>query len=722
MRVYLSEDDSYHFPVTLDEISPHLVAATLSYEDHYFYSHPGINPISLIRAGWLNLKAGKVLSGGSTISQQVARMLENRPRNLPSKLIEALHAFQLEARYSKDEILEAYLNRAPYGGNIVGVGASSRIYFDKHVSVLGPGEAALLASLPKSPESRRPDRHHKVAVHSRDEVLRRMLKRSEISEAQYLSAIQEDVPNSLLEFSLYAPHLCDLLKQSADDSTATIRSTVDLDMQQTATRLLQQHVQSYNPQGIRNGCVVIIENQTAAVRSLVGSADYFDRDDGGQVNGAYALRSPGSTLKPFVYALAMDRGLITPTSLLEDIPINYSGYEPTNFDEKFHGAVTVKNALIHSMNVPAVILTNRVGLENFLYFLQKGGISSIYGNEESLNLGLSTVLGGVGIRLIELTNLYATLGRMGAYKPFRLMESEESARETQILSEGASWLTTGILTELQRQDFPQNWQSTAHLPSIAWKTGTSYGYHDAWSIGYTPEYTIGVWVGNFSGEGNPKLIGAEAAGPLLFQLFSVIAEENSDWFAEPDEIDTRTTCTISGMPANPWCVSTVQTAYIRGVSPEKTCDLHVQLLIDKETNTQLCPQCRAVRDGEVKTFVQWTQTIATWRKRNGFPVSELPAHFRSCKSVLAQHAPQIHSPAEDCSYFLRDHVPLHDQQILLEASVAPEVKVVYWFVDGKLIANTGAGEAVFYPPERGHHEVVCMDDEGRQATRRLIIE
>ncbi|MDP8240344.1 MAG: penicillin-binding protein 1C [Candidatus Hatepunaea meridiana] len=725
LRVYTASDDHYHFNVTLDKVSPYLISSTLAYEDRWFYYHPGLNVISVFRALRMNLKASRVVSGGSTITQQVARMMSPRPRTIRAKLIEALRALHLEIIYSKDEILEFYFNLAPYGGNIRGVAAASRIYFDKPPSELGPGEAALLAALPKSPSRLRPDRHPAAARERRNEVLKRMLKWGYIDDVKYELSLSEQVPTNRNQFPVHVPHLCDDLHRRFRNKGGIFTTTIDLNVQILARNLLTRHLEPLRSRGISNGSVVIIENKTNAVRALIGSADYFDTEHAGQVNGVIAPRSPGSTLKPFAYALSMDAGLITSLSLLNDVPISFSGYEPDNYDEKFHGVVTVETALTKSMNVPAVNLVDRLGNDRLYNFLKAGGFSTL--TEPCEYYGLPIILGGTGVKLIELTNLYACLANGGKYRRYRVVSEKESDSKIAIasdslLSSAASYILTDILSKLHRPDFPSHWESAVHLPKIAWKTGTSYGHRDAWSIGYNPNWTVGVWIGNFSGVGSPALVGADAATPLLFDLFTALEPEGGTWFERPPSVSEREVCAVSGMIPGEWCGQTRQERYIPNVSPIQTCNLHIQYQIDDKTGYRLCPYCITGKKYHNQVYVKMPQEVAVWLQSSGLPVDMIPSHNPNCRGIAGGEGPVITSPVKSSEYILRNSAPVEDQQICLNASVANDVKTIYWFVDGTLIYKGPPDAKVFYFPQRGRHEAVCMDDEGRKTSRRFVVK
>ena len=735
LRVFTAPDGMWRIPANINDVSPNLRMALINYEDRWFKYHLGINPISLIRAGITNLKAGKIVCGGSTITMQVARMMEPKPRTIKSKIIEMIRAIQLELSYSKDEILSFYFNMAPYGSNIVGSSSASYLYFNKDQKDLSLGESALLAVIPNSPTILRPDagvRDEKgelLIKKARDKVLERLLKNKKITQQQFNEAISEPIPTKRYPFPFFAPQLTWKLKEMYPDVNKIV-STLDRDIQILSRNILRKHLDKLKKNDITNGAIVVMDTKTRDVLAMLGSADFFDERSSGQVNGAMAPRSPGSALKPFVYALALDRGIISVESIMSDVPVDYSGYRPENYDEKFRGAVTMREALIHSLNVPAVNLSAKLGEDGIYEFLTEAGISTLTKPEE--HYGLSLILGGCDVTLLDMTNLYSGLANMGNFGPYKLLlESSAIGSKTlkrkepvpshqdktisrRLLREGTAYIITELLSEVERPDLPTCWESAINLPKVAWKTGTSYGHKDAWSIGYSPKYTIGVWVGNFDGTGSPAIVGAETAGPILFDLFNAIAGmDNNTWYVKPSEVEDREVCSLSGMPLSPYCRHSKHELYIPGISPNQQCTLHRAIAIDKETGTRLCPYCRIGRDYETRIFVVWPPEIATWLERNGISVDRLPPHYPGCSQVAAGNGPIIHSPSADSEYIIRKDVDIEYQKILLEASISNDSRNIYWFLDSKLIFNGAPTEKVFITPTPGKHKLVCMDDEGR---------
>ncbi len=720
LRVFLAPDEMWRIPVSANKISPTLKKAVIGYEDKYFRWHWGINPVAIIRATIANIKAGRIVQGGSTLTMQVARMMEPKERTIPNKLIEMFRALQLELRYSKDEILTFYFNLAPYGGNIVGVGAASYLYFNKSPDQLSLGECALLATIPNSPNQYRPDIDMSSTQKARAKVLGLLRKAGKISSQQFKEALSEPIPDRRFDLPFSIPHLSTRLVQMYPHASL-LETTIDGKIQQLATAILQTHLTPLQRQGINNGAIVIIENQNQQVLAMVGSNDFFDEPNQGQVNGAIAPRSPGSALKPFIYALGMEHGLIAPQSLLYDVPVEYSGYRPINYDETYHGVVTVENALIRSLNVPAVNLTAQLGENGIYYFLKEAWISTLPKPKE--HYGLSLILGGCEVTLLELTNLYSGLANGGKFRSYRFLKTQLEEPGQQLLSEGACYIISEMLSQLRRPDLPASWEFSMHLPKIAWKTGTSYGHRDAWSIGYTPQYTIGVWVGNFDGKGAPALVGAEVAAPILFSLFTALENSSDDrWFVQPTSVSRRQVCAVSGMPLSKNCASAKDELYLPGISPNQECNIHQLILVDKKSGKRLCSHCRIGRKYAEKIVEQWPVEIATWLARNGYPIEKIPEHFAGCSKLASGEKPIIRSPSDNAEFKIRPTVALKYQKILLDASVSNRSKKIFWFLNGKLIYSGAPTQKVFVTPKIGNHNLMCMDDEGRASEVKFVVK
>lgn len=716
---FASRDGYWRVPVSLNQISPLLVKSVLTCEDRWYYWHPGVNPVALVNAAIADLKAGRIVRGGSTISMQVARMMEPKERTILNKIVEILRAIQLELRYSKKELLELYFNLAPYGGNIEGVGAAAYLYFGKPPSQLSLSEVAILTALPASPTRFRPDKDLDRCVARRNKVLATLSLASVISPAEYTQALKEEVPIVRTSAPVAAPHFCQTV-MAAGRRASRINSTIDYRLQITCERLARSYQAQLAEKGIHNLSVVVLDNRTGELVAMIGSADFGDIIHHGQVNGALAPRSPGSALKPLVYALGFEKGICSPALKVEDLPISYAGYIPVNYDEQYHGIVSISDALIQSLNVPAVNLTSRVGLSELIDMLKTGGISTL--TRKDADYGLPLILGSCEVNLTELSNLYATLARGGSYLPIRILKSETTTRATRVFSPQSAFLVTQILTELKRPDLPSSWEFTPNLPRVAWKTGTSYGRKDAWAVGYDPDYTVGVWAGNFSAEGSIAIVGADVSAPLMFDIFNQLRQNGqSHWFGMPPGIELRAVCATSGQPAGDACSDKIGEYYIPGVFPETMCTVHRRMLVDGKTGYALCTHCAAGKQLDEVVDENWPPRISAWLLSKGM-LASAPPHNPDCNGELAGDGPVITSPERDAVFILRPNSPKAYQQILFQASALADAGRVHWFLDGQFFASASNDSAVFYVPVSGHHELLCVDTYGRSSSMTFRVE
>jgi penicillin-binding protein 1C len=663
LRGFTNKSGFWLMPVELDEINPQLINATLSIEDNRFRKHFGVDPFAVMRALGLNLKNGRIISGASTISMQVMRLIEGRQRSFPNKIIEAVHAIHLERLYSKDEILRLYLELAPYGGNIHGVKAASFRYFNKHLAGLTLSECALLAGIPQSPTRLRPNRYPDKAAARRDRVLLSMLKNNYITKAQYDTALKEPVSagNNILPFK--TPHFAEFVHRRYS-KTKNVHTTLDPAIQHFAENALSETVNSLKPYGVTNGAIVVIENATGSIRAMVGSADFFSRENSGQINGALSRRCPGSTLKPFTYALGFEQGLFTPSMILSDKPVQYNGYSPTNYDNKFRGDVSVREALVDSLNVPAVEVLNRVGYRNLYRFLRSVGITTL--NQLPEHYGLALTLGAGEVNLLELTNAYAALARLGEYKPYTFIEGKEN-QSRRILSEAAAYLVADITSDTKRlNDIGIHRDNNIH-PKIAWKTGTSYGNKDAWTICYNPEYTIGVWLGNFSARTAKALVGVDAAAPIGVKIFDwLYLRKPAPWYNISASIGERRVCSASGQPIGDNCKNSVSDLYIKNRTINRPCPVH-----EKGVSSNVLIDFDRAR-------------------------------------------PNIISPSHRCEYFISN--TSGNTKLNLQATSAPDSEKLYWFVNGKFYTSSDIGDKILWDMELGQHKITCSDSFGRSSS------
>ncbi len=720
LRMILPRDQKVRIPVTLEEVPPELVRAVLASEDQWFWRHPGVNPMAIARAAISNVRARRVVSGGSTIPMQIARMAQPKSRTVFSKGIEAFRALQLTVHHSKRELLTMYLNMAPYGSNIEGIGAASFVYFGKGPSQLSLGEIAFLTTLPRSPNRYDPLRDHETATRARDRVLRQLRDRGAFRPEQIAAAMRETLPRERRKPPFLAPHFCDYAVKLAAGSPR-VQTTLDPRVQRLAEQQVAARIASLRAYGIEETAVVVIDNDSRDVLAMVGSAGFFDPQRQGQVNGAVARRSPGSTLKPFLYAKAFDDGLLVPDAYLLDIPTDYAGYVPENYDGTYRGRVTVRDALVQSLNAPAVRTLSDEGVEPFVKLLRRGGMSTL--DRDVSQYGLPLILGSGEVRLLDLTNLYATLAAGGVHKNVHILRSERRppAGEERLFSAESTSLITSILTELKRPDMPRGWQLSREAPAVAWKTGTSYGHRDAWSVGYSERYTIGVWAGNFDGHGMKGMSGSEFAAPLLFDLFRVIEGAGARPRRAVSAPATIEVCALSRQLPTEHCHDRIRIAYLPGRTRLHACDLHRPLFLDARSGQRLSGDCLADRPHrEVVATVYPAELVAWWRSQNQ-PYSALPPLSPACGEVAGADPPRIVSPDGATPYRLRRDAPVENQEILLSAQSA-DARQLFWFEDGVLVAAGDPSRRMFLRPKRGMHQVVVVDDSGRSDSVKYRVE
>ena len=755
VRGYVAPDDSWCFPVARRDLSPWLIAATVAVEDGRFRRHRGVDGRAALRALWQMVARRRVVSGASTITMQTVRMMDNRPRTLWAKAVESFRALQLERLRTKDEILTAYLNRAPYGSNLQGAEAAALKYFGKHAADLTLAESALLAGLPQAPSRYRPDRHPDRAGRRQRFVLGEMLRRGAITRAQFDRAVAQPLAVRFRPLPLRAPHACDLaVRRSAGQRR--VRTTIDLDIQTIAERALRRQVSRLASQDVSNGAVVVIETRTGAVRALVGSVDYR-RPGCGQVNAALSRRSPGSALKPFTYAAAFEAGLCAPSTVLADTPVQFAGYRPENYDRSFRGPVPARTALAASLNIPALRLANDLGPDRLKQLLTDCGIHTLA--RPASHYGLALTLGSADVRLIELANAYACLARLGGYRPYRVVEEERaqgkgvrtptgvqtpSGKKAQDegvrnpvgfltpsgrtssahrpLSRGAAFLVADCLADRARLEAAAGTGRTDDLPTIAWKTGTSTGRRDAWTVAYNPDYTVGVWLGNFDGRGAPALVGVQAAAPVAFEVFRELYRDRPwTWYEPPGDVERRRVCTVSGEPAGPDCPATRLAWRLRGRS-RPPCRVHRRVLVDADTGHLLCPVCARAHRARWQPVTVHPPPLARWMAAHGQAPDPLPPHRPDCPAVRHGEGLAILSPADGHRFVLAPDRPADDQQVALRAAAPADARRLFWFADGRLIARREPSRPAHWPLASGRHALRCVDDRGRSATIHVVVE
>ncbi len=732
LRVALGRGEVLSDPIPFEQTGDWAAKALVAGEDKRFYRHGGVDALAVARAAWYNLARGRIVSGASTISMLVCKLTEPRPRTLWTKIVEADHARRLESRLSKEQILEQYLNRAPFGGNLVGIEAAARRYFGKSAADLSLPEAALLVGLPQAPARLRPDRHPDRAIRRRNYILDRMNACGFITGAEHARALGADPAAGQHPAPFLAPHFCDLVAATSPRRPTTVTS-LDLDLQATAERALRARLDELRADGVRGGAVVVLDVQAGEVRALVGSPDYTSVPDDGQVNGATARRSPGSALKPFIYAMALDEGLCSPGTVVADIPVSFAGYRPENFDRGFRGPVTVRDALVQSLNIPALLFVQELGLAGVVGRLRAAGLSTL--DRGADHYGLSLAIGTCEVTLLELANAYACLARRGVYRDAACLVRTEPGRETRLFSEEAAYLVADILGGEERGLDAHGHVADVRCPRAAWKTGTSAGNRDAWCLAYNPEYVVGVWIGNPGGKGAPALVGAAAAAPVAHGIFRrLYPSDEGPWFQRPPGLKTRQVCRATGLKPNALCPDTVSDDAIPGVTACAACDVH-RLASDGETVCEVWP-------ADVAAFLK-SSGLAAARQQIASPVLPGSADENPDRGIAAQLRPvspvvilgeatdlrgmnsqpiRITAPARNEIFHLADDSPFLKQELSFRAVSGQASADLYWFVDGRLYRQAGADAGVPWPLSRGRHVITCCDARGQGDRVEITVE
>lgn len=714
VNAFLTKDQKWRMKTELSEISPLLRKTIIAKEDKYFYSHPGVNPFAVLRALFKNIFRMHRTSGASTITMQVARMLEPGKRTVWRKMREMFRAFQLEWKYSKDAILQMYLNLVPYGGNIEGVKSASQLYFKKNPDHLSLAEITALSIIPNRPSSLVMGKNNDRIIQERNKWLNKFAKDNVFTQKEIKDALAEPLTARRGTVPHYIPHLSYQLKKQ---SGPIIKTNIDLNTQLKAEKLVADYVRALRLRNIKNAAVVIIDNKTHQVISYVGSSDFHDTTDGGQVNGADAIRQPGSTLKPLLYALCFDEGLLTPKTVLTDVAVNYGDYAPENYDKKFNGYVTVEYALEHSLNIPAVKSLKLLGKDKMIQKLSGCHFKQI--QKDQRKLGLSLILGGCGTTLEELTTLFSVFANNGMYISPSYTQNDTIHQRLNVISPAANFMINEILSKINRPDFPLNWSATEHMPKIAWKTGTSYGRRDAWSIGYNKNYTVGVWTGNFSGVGAADLSGANIATPLLFKIFNTIDyDSDAEWFTQPDDCDIRQVCSETGLVPSDHCSNLVMDYFIPLISSAKRCDNMQEIMVSPDEKISYCKSCAPASGYKKKWYKLIDPDMQAWMNDNGIAYEKIPPHNPECDKIFKGNAPVIASPSNGTEYLIDKKDP---EPLQLIAKTSNDVSRVYWYINNKFYKSCSPGEKQFFVPGEGPVKISCTDDKGRNRDIKIMV-
>ena len=721
LRLTLARNQQFRLWTSLESVSPVFVDALLLHEDRYFRFHAGVDLVALTRATWA-LASGGARQGGSTLTMQLARLYYPLDTTtIPGKLRQIAHALWLEARYSKRELLEAHLNLLPYGGNLQGVGTASLVYFGKSADRLSLPEALSLVLIPQSPGARGPGRIEPPNLQAaRQRLFKRWARRHPQDERERGLVALPLRYGSLAQLPFSAPHLVDrLLRDHPGESRLT--ATLDLRMQRALEREMRDFVARNERNGLRNASAMLVDWRDMSVKAVLGSASFFDADLHGQVDGTRAKRSPGSALKPFIYALAIDQGLIHPRSVLKDAPVAFGTFSPENFDGAFVGPISATEALIRSRNIPAVSLDARLREPSFHAFLKRAGVSRLASAE---HYGLALALGGGETTMEEMLRLYALLPNRGRLRGLRYLQDDvESTPGEHLLSDEASFMVLDMLRQNPRPD-DLVIQGVGKGGKVAWKTGTSWGFRDAWTAGVFGPYVLAVWVGEFDGRSNPAFVGVRAAAPLFFRMVDAVRAQPG--YVEPAHVQplhlaSVEICTASGDLPNAECPQRSRTGFIPGVSPIRLSQVHRRVPVDVRTGRQACPPFDAAQvRWELHEF--WSSDLMRLFAQAGIPRRAPPAAGDCAQDAVPGSPPQIVSPLSGVRYSVRES-KLGTERLALNANAEGDVRVLYWFVDDAYVGQSAPGVALGWEPQRpGTFSVRAIDERGRSDRRALQIE
>ena len=729
LRLTLTSDQKYRLYQNLPRIAPVLIDATLAHEDKWFYWHPGINPASLVAAARSTYVTHDRRRGGSTITMQLARMIYGiDSRSIGGKLHQMARALFLEAIYSKDEILEAYLNLAPYGGNIEGVGAAAFLYFGKAAHRLTVAEALTLAVIPQSP-SRRTLSHE----NGRGDALSFSRARENLRRMWLRTAKGENFPDHIpwprirrtSEAPFLAPHFVeDVLKRGY--MQGEVQTTLDRELQQLVERILSGFIDRHRSDGITNGTVALLNYQSMELVALAGSANFFDEKIQGQVNGFTAFRSPGSTLKPFIYGLGMDQGLIHPRSLLKDAPVSFAAFDPENADNQFVGPISAHDALIRSRNIPAIELASRLKDGGLYQFMKASGVRRLKSPDF---YGMSIAIGGAEVTMENLIEMYATLGNHGVFRKTRRVVTdpvdEEGGAGPHLLTPEAAFMVLQILRDNPRPGGDWPGAATRDRLPVYWKTGTSWSFRDAWSVGLVGPYVLAVWLGNFDNAANPALVGREAAAPLFFQLVDGISPRREVQLTSLDapigRVEKVKVCSLSGDLPGPFCHSLSEGWFVPKLSPIKTCTIHREVVVNPSSGLRTC----GLSPGGVHQIAEfWPSDLMKLFAQAGLPRRLPPAYEPNCSLGSRDargSAPRIRSPREEVVYEV-NMAETHPDPIAFQGVTDSSSRRLYWYVGRSLIGSSRPGEPLYWTPTPGEFLVRAVDDLGRASERKLVVE
>ncbi|HEX5057431.1 MAG TPA: penicillin-binding protein 1C [Gammaproteobacteria bacterium] len=724
----IAADQQWRFP-ELETLPEKYRAALLEFEDKRFYMHPGVDPLALARAAWLNFKHRRTVSGGSTISMQVIRLArENRERSYLEKLIEIVLALRLELRYSKQEILALYASHAPFGGNVVGLEAASWRYFGRTPDRLSWAESCMLAVLPNSPGLIHPGRNRDALRDKRDRLLRRLHEQGRLDALELRLALAEPLPARPVTLPRAAPHLLETLLARRPAGSLRFSTTLDRRLQLAAQDIVARHARELGAQGIHNVAALVIDNETSEVLAYVGNSFTEIADtEGMAVDIVQRPRSTGSALKPFLFAAMLQAGEILPRTLVPDVPAQYAGYMPENYDRRYRGAVPAQVALAKSLNVPAVYMLHRYGVDRFYDFLRHMGMSTLFRKPDEY--GLTLILGGAEGSLWDLASMYSNLALIATwpvaypaatYKELKILRNETAVTQRAVeVSPAVAWMTMNALLEVNRPGIESYWRNFNSSRKIAWKTGTSYGLRDAWSIGMTARNTVAVWAGNADGAGNPALTGLNAAAPVMFDLFEQF--EPAEWFARPvSHMKQVEVCRNDGFLANGHCET--ETMWIPEESHfQQVSTNNITVHLDAAGRWRVHGRCEQVDRMRHRDWFVLPAGQEHYYKRTHADYAPLPDYRSDCRALAALEGEKgpidLLYPNSGARIYIPTDLAGRRSRTVFEAVHRDSGAVLYWHLDDAYLGATRTIHQQALDMEPGIHRIVLVDQEGNRLAR-----
>lgn len=732
----IASDGQWRFPA-LDTVPHKFEKCILLFEDEYFYTHPGFNPVAMGKAIWGNITTDK-RRGGSTITQQVIRLSrKGKQRSYTEKVVELIKATRLEAGYSKDEILGMYATYAPFGGNVVGLETAAWRYFGLPASQLSWGQMAALAVLPNNPSMVRPGKNEITLSRKRNNLLKKLWETGEIDKTTYELSLLEKLPGKPYPLPQIAPHLVDRITKESRGKR--VQTTVQLPIQRDLNRLAKDHYGLLKQNEIYNLAIVVMDVNTKEVVGYVGNAP-TDAAHQKDVDIITKYRSTGSTLKPLLYAGMLDEGLILPQTLVPDIPTSINTYRPQNFDNEYQGVVPADVALAKSLNVPAVRLLREYGLDKFYKNVQEMHMGGI--DKPASHYGLAMILGGAESSLFELTKTYAGMANtlntfnrssseytLESFSDYRYVKRDDQASvkkcvplqsEPEIFSAGAIYKTLETLQTVNRPSGEENWQFYEDAQPVAWKTGTSFGFKDAWAVGVTPQYAIGVWVGNADGEGRPGITGIQAAAPLFFDVLRSLPV-NGSWFDTPyDALVETTVCTKSGMKASPYCVETRKEQIPHAGEHTASCSYHKQMYLSANKEYLVNSDCYELDEMTAVTYFTLPATMEYYYASKHPDYKELPPYHPDC-SFSGEMPMAFMYPKNNEGVILPKDFDAAVNDVVFKVSHRnPETKI-FWYLDNEFIGATEDFHELAVTPEVGNYTLTVVDAAGNEIKKQIEV-